>query len=136
MTTVRPAVAAAAAVQRVSDAAAAVKRDVVSREVDHLALNDLGAEPVSSMSSSARQNNKARHAPHLHSTTVPHSRQYGEIFLSINSILYKPGRGLYDNWWHTLNVNRQGRLRVDEITRSTLLIHSQEPPLPIAVGRL
>jgi len=60
MTTVR---SAAAAVQHASDGAAAVKRDVVSREEDHLALSDLGAEPVGSMSSSARQNNKARTCP-------------------------------------------------------------------------
>jgi len=61
MTTVRP---AAAAVHHVSDGAAAVKRDVVSRDEDHLALSDLGTEPVNSMSSSARQN-KARPAMKL-----------------------------------------------------------------------
>ena len=63
MTTAQPA-AAAEAGPHVSDGAAVVKRDVVSREEDHLALSDLGAErePVNSMSS-ARQNNKARPAP-------------------------------------------------------------------------
>jgi len=57
MTTAWP---VAGAARRVSDAAAVVKRDV-SRQEDHLALSDLEAEPVNSMSSSTRQNNKARH---------------------------------------------------------------------------
>lgn len=64
-TTARP---AAAAVERLSDAAAAVKRDVVSSEEDHLALSDL-REPLNSMSSSTRQNNKACHTLNSHSTS-------------------------------------------------------------------
>jgi len=53
---------AAAAAQQLNDADAAVKRDV-SGQKDQQALSassDLQPEPVNSMSSSTRQNNKAR----------------------------------------------------------------------------